>query len=359
MLRMKKLLEGTITAIVLIVLVASVMGFILDRPVFVSYAYSKSMTPTIRKGDLFFMNPLSKGGEVGDIIVFHRRDGWTVHRIFAVVDGGYVTKGDNNVATDQQDGAYPLVRKEDVVGKVVTVMGHPLVIRGGGAFIESVRSKLTNVYAIGVMLLLGVLITFSSGGKERKHRGHRKRFLRVRAKTVYAAISVLIVAGFLFVTVASWGTLAFSYSSTLAGGQREGWYLPGTTFEKNLSVENHAVYPFHYFLEPKGSRLTLIGEHEFTVNGGSAHTVDVRVSVPKDTRVYREEVQVRAYPALLPEGLITSLYGFNPYLPPVAYALELTSVLLAFYYLADIGRGDVLRIRLRRRSLLAKLIGDG
>ncbi|NJF26162.1 signal peptidase I [Thermococcus sp. Bubb.Bath] len=356
---MKKLLEGTITAIVLIILMASVVGFVLDRPVFVSYAYSKSMTPTINKGDLFFMNPLSKGGEVGDIIVFHRRDGWTVHRIFAVVDGGYVTKGDNNVATDQQDGAYPLVRKENVVGKVVTVMRHPLVIRGGGAFIESVRSKLTNVYAIGIMLLLGVLITFSSGGKERKHRGHRRRFLRVRAKTVYAAISVLIVVGFLFVTVASWGTLAFSYSSTLAGGQREGWYLPGTTFEKNLSVENRAVYPFHYFLEPKGGRLTLLGEREFTVNGGGTHVIDMRISVPEDTRVYREEIQVRAYPALLPVRIIRPLYDLNPYLPLVAYALELTAVLIAFYYLAEIGKGDVLRIRLGRRSILTKLMGDG
>jgi signal peptidase len=359
MLRMKKLLEGTITAIVLIVLVASVVGFILDRPVFVSYAYSKSMTPTISKGDLFFMNPLSKGGEVGDIIVFHRRDGWTVHRIFTVVDGGYVTKGDNNVATDQQDGAYPLVQKGDVVGSVVTIMGHPLVIRGGGAFIESVRSKLSNVYAIALMLLLGVLMTFSSGGKDRKHRGHRKGYLRIRAKTVYAAISVLIVAGFLFVTVASWGTLAFSYSSTLAGGQREGWYLPGTTFEKNLSVENRAVYPFHYFLEPKGNRFTLLGEREFTVNGGGAHRVDMRVSVPEDTRVYREEIQVRAYPALLPVGIIRPLYELNPYLPLAAYALELTAVLVTFYYLAEIGKGDVLRIRLGRRSLLTKLMGDG
>ncbi len=356
---MKKLLEGTITAVVLIVLVASVVGFLLDRPVLLSYAYSESMTPTINKGDLFFMNPLSKGGEAGDIVVFHRRDGWTVHRIFAVVDGGYITKGDNNVATDQQDGAYPIVRKDDVAGSVVTFMGHPLVVRGGGAIIESVRSKLTNVYAIGVMLLIGVLVTFSSEGKERKHGGHRKRFLRVRARTVYAAISVLIVAGFLFVTVASWGTLTFSYSSTLAGGQREGWHLPGTAFEKNLSVENRAVYPFHYFIEPKGNRLTLLGEREFTVNGGGTRTVGMRVSVPEDTRVYREEIQVRAYPALLPTAIIGPLYNISPYLPLVAYALELTAVLVTFYYLAGIGRGDVLRIRLGRRSLLTKLMGDG
>lgn len=84
---MKKLLEGIITAVIFMILVASVVGgFILDRPILVSYAYSESMTPTINKGDLFFINPpLSRNAEVGDIIVFHRRDGWTVHRFMRLL----------------------------------------------------------------------------------------------------------------------------------------------------------------------------------------------------------------------------------------------------------------------------------
>lgn len=355
----KRAAETIITLIVLMFLLVSALGFVLGRPVFLSYAYSESMTPTINRGDLFFINPLSKGGDVGDIIVFHRRDGWTVHRIFAVTEAGYITRGDNNVATDQQDGGYPVVKKADVVGEVVTVFGRPLVIRGGGSFIESARSRLTNVYAVAIFLLLGALITFSGGGKKGHKRGGGKRYLKVRARTVYALIAVSIVAGFLFITVASWGTLAFTYSSTLAGGQREGWYLPGSTFERNLSVENNALYPFHYFVEPKGDRIKLLGESEFTVDGGDSHTLGVEVSVPEDTRIYREEVRVRSYPAILPGAAIEFLYALNPYLPLLAYALELTAVLLAFYYLAEIGKGDVLRIRIGRRSLLSKLAGDG
>ncbi len=359
MLGMRKLIEGVITAVIGVILVASVAGFLLDRPVFLSYAYSGSMTPTINKGDLFFINPLSKGGDVGDIIVFHRQDGWTVHRIFAVAEAGYVTKGDNNVATDQQDGVYPMVKKADVIGKVVTVFGHPLVIRGGGSFIESVRSRLTNVYAIAIILLLGTFITFSGPGEGKRRHKKRRGYLKVRASTVYALMAVSVVAGFLFITVASWGTLAFTYSSTLAGGQREGWYLPGSTFERNLSLENNALYPFHYFIEPKGDRIELLGENEFTVGGKDSRALRVKVSVPEDTRIYREEVQVRAYPAVLPGRVVGFLYALNPYLPLLAYALELTAVLLAFYYLAEIGRGDVLRIRIGRRSLLNKLAGDG
>ncbi|WP_297500829.1 S26 family signal peptidase, partial [Thermococcus sp.] len=90
---MRRLIENIVVVVATVFLLASVTGFLLGRPVLLSYAYSESMTPTINKGDMFFINPLSKGGKAGDIIVFHRRDGWTVHRIFAVTEEGYVTKG--------------------------------------------------------------------------------------------------------------------------------------------------------------------------------------------------------------------------------------------------------------------------
>ncbi|WP_297068655.1 signal peptidase I [Thermococcus sp.] len=355
---MKRLTENILILIVVMFLITSVMGFVLDRPVLISYAYSKSMTPTINKGDLFFINPLSKGGNVGDIIVFHRKDGWTVHRIFAVTDLGYITKGDNNVATDQQDGKYPPVKRGDVIGKVITVGNHPLVVRGGGALIESARSKLTNVYMVAMILLLGAFFTFSGGGKSRKH-GRKKRFLKIHTRTIYAAISVGIVAGFIFVTVASWGTLAFAYSSTLAGGQREGWYLPGSTFEKNLSIENRAVYPFHYFIESRSDRVTILNEKRFNIKGKASHEILMKVSVPKDTRIYREEIVVRSYPAILPESIVASMYNLNPYLPLLLYTVELAAILLVFYYLAEIANWEAIRIRIRRRSLLSRIVGDG
>ena len=357
---MKRMIENIAITLLIIFLTASVAGFLLDRPILVSYAYSGSMTPTIDKGDLFFMNPFARTGDVGDIMVFHRRDGWTVHRIFAVSDGGYITKGDNNVATDQQDGIYPVIKPSDVAGKVITVSGHPLLIRGGGAFIESARKRLTSVYAVVLFIVLGAFLTFSGGGKKKAGRGRRKRkFLRIRAKTLYAVLAMGIITGFIFVTVASWGTLAFSYSSTLAGGQRDGWYLPGSSFQRNLTLENSAVYPFHYFVEEKGAGAEIASERAFKLGGGSSKNVTVNVEVPADTRVYRVEVAVRSYPAILPGNLVAALYGVSPYLPLVAYSIELAAVLLIFYRLADIADGDVLRIRTRRRSLLSKLMGDG
>jgi len=352
---MRRFIENVMIIVVFVFLLASLAGFFLDRPVLVSYAYSDSMTPTIDRGDLFFMNPFAGNFEVGDVIVFHRRDGWTVHRIFAVTESGFITKGDNNVATDQQDGLYPTVKREDVAGKVITLGGNPLVIRGGGSFVQAARKRLVDSRVVVLLLITGAFATFS-GGKERRAKGN---FVRIRVRTLYAVVSVVVVASFLFVTVASWGTLAFTYSSTLAGGQREGWYLPGSAFERNLSLENNAVYPFYYFLSGGSERVQSFGPTFLRIPGSSNATVSVHVAVPEDTRVYREELQVRSYPALLPSSLVVALYSLNPYLPLVAYSLLISAVLLAFYRLAGISEGDVIRIRKRRGSFLSKVMGDG
>ncbi|NJE11214.1 signal peptidase I [Thermococcus sp. MAR1] len=357
---MRKVMENLAIVIVLIFMITSIVGFILDRPVLVSYASSESMTPTINVGDLFFINPLSRRAEVGDIIVFQRRDGWTVHRVYAITSDGYITKGDNNVATDQQEGLYPTVKKSDMAGKVIVLFGRPLVVRKGGELIENIRSKATNLYVVGILVVMGAVLTFSGSNRKERHRKKSsRRFVKLSLKTVYAVISVAIIAGFVFVTISSWGTIAFTYSSTLAGGQREGWYLPGTSFERNITIENHAVYPFYYFIEPRRERVTLLGDDTFRVTGGMSHEVLLKISVPQDTRVYREEVEVRSYPAILPFGAVEKAYSASPYIPLILYSSELVAIMMTFYILAGIGKDELLRIKIRRRSVLGKIFGDG
>lgn len=187
------------------------------------------------------------------------------------------------------------------------------MIRGGGDFIVNLRKRLTNVYAIVIIVILGGLLTFSGSSKERsRRRSKRRRFIRIQGKTLYGIVSVLIISGFLAVIIASWGgTLAFTYSSTLAGGQREGWYLPGSTFEKNLSVENHAVYPFYYFFKDDSGRVELKTTGFRLGGGGEAQNLSLTVTVPVDTRIYREEISVWSYPALLPYSLINWAYSIS------------------------------------------------
>ena len=347
-----KLLELLFTFVVCLFLVTSIAGFVLDRPILMSYAYSDSMSPTLEKGDLFFINPLSKG-DVNDIIVFRMNNEWTVHRIYAKDSEGYITKGDKNVATDQQEGKNPEIPKDAVIGKVITIGGELLKIPGAGDYISELSKKSSNLYiAIGFLILGAILLTSSGEGKKRKSR---KKYIKVKFKTIYAVTASLVLAVLILSMMLSWGTLTFSYSSTLAGGQREGWYLPGSTFEEELTLKNKAIYPFLYSIEAQGDRVEILGEKSFKIFGGEEEKIKVQVSVPEETRIYGEKIDVYAYLPILPEGIITKLYYNNPYLPFVAYLAEASFFLTLLYFAVGSGNEDIIRYRIHRSRIFDKL----
>lgn len=74
---------------------------------------SGSMEPAISVDDLILTRAQSVY-ELGDIITFRSGDSLTTHRIVAVTEEGYQTRGDANNAPDPE-----LVAPENVVGKVV------------------------------------------------------------------------------------------------------------------------------------------------------------------------------------------------------------------------------------------------
>ena len=70
-----------------------------------------SMMPLLREGrDLFTVVPKSGRCRVGDVVLYHRPPShWVLHRVVAVVPGGYLTLGDNCIARER-------VAEEDVIG---------------------------------------------------------------------------------------------------------------------------------------------------------------------------------------------------------------------------------------------------
>lgn len=348
-------LSDVFTLIVLSFLVVSLIGFFFDRPVLVSYVTSDSMEPTLNRGDVFFINPLSKGSP-GDIAVFRMAGSWTVHRIYAEGEEGYITKGDANVATDQQERGAPPIKRADVAGTVLTVAGRPIKVPGAGTYISEFSQKGSALYAAIALLIMGaLLITSDEGRKKHVRRRGRKSFFRVKFKTVYAITGVLVIALLLLSMMLSWGEITFTYSSTLAGGQREGWYLPGSVFEDELTLKNAAIYPFTYFIVPQGDRFEVTTDRHFRLPGKSEENIGVRVHVPEDTRIYRETVNVYAYLPILPDGVIVRLYNVNPHLPFVAYALETGAFLAFLYVVSGIGNEDIIQYRRRKSGLLNKL----
>lgn len=95
-----------------------VLGIVQPRIFGVSSAVvvSGSMSGAIEVNDMVF-TAAARNYEPGDIIMFRSGSSSVTHRIVAVTEEGYVTKGDANNAPDQDP-----VPREAVVGKVTLVI---------------------------------------------------------------------------------------------------------------------------------------------------------------------------------------------------------------------------------------------
>ncbi len=361
-----KLIEVSLMIVVAITLIAFVVGYVVDRPVIVSYASSESMTPAIKRGDLFLINPLSKGGSKGDIIVFKNGNGWTVHRIYAVTDGGYITKGDANVATDQSNGA-GLVRREDVAGEVVSVGGRVLKLPGFGEYLANLGGWRTPLLA--VLVFMGAFLTLWDGerntmrnsrvsrrskGTKGPRRSMRRTFI-IPLRSLYWPIALVLVMVFMLAMTASWGTFSFSYSSTMAGGQRNGWHVPGSMFNETVRVENRAFYPFYYIGEGGSNDVMSVEPRVLEVGGRSTGTFNVVIKTPEKRKIYTGKVALHAYPAFVPVSVLMGLYYVSPYLPLVLYATAMLLFLFVMYMALGL-RNVTIRVRVRKGSLTGRIM---
>jgi len=330
---------GDVFVIISIVFVmSSIISLALNRPILFSYAISESMEPTIGVGDLFFINPFSKG-EKGSIVVFRMDGMYVVHRIYAEEDGGYITKGDNNIATDQLNGKHSAVKKGDIIGEVVTFAGKPVVIVKAGRVINALHSN--SIFLAIALITLGFL---SLGGKGKRKKSRKK--IRISSGLFYGFASSVLILSLVASTMLSWGEVSFSYASTVAGGQREGWYIPGSEFEKSIEFKNRAYYPVIFFFKESGVNGELVSDSKVYLSPREKTELRFHVNVPEDTRIYSDGVVVYAYLPLLPLSVTEELFSVSPYLPLIVQIGILLVVLTALYIHSGFGEEYIV---LRRR----------
>ncbi len=348
---MKGLIEYLLIGLLAVLVVGSLLGALFDRPVFMSYAYSESMTPNINRGDVFFLNPLSRNPGVGDVIVFRANGKWTVHRVVLITGGGYLTKGDANVATDQVGSGIPPVQKKDVAGKVVTLEGHVIRIPLVGNYLQGGLDNRSKIL-LGVILALVGIIAFSGDSGERKRRS---RFLRIGFRTLYLAVAVILIITVAMAVFVSWESVPLEYAVTSAGGLRDGWHLPGEEFSTELMVKNNNIYPMLYYVSAHAP-VTAISSPSFQLSGGEERTLVVNVRAPEKTAVYSTGVKITAYPHVLPAPVVSWLYSFNPMLPLLAILFEVGVMLWMIYLVTGMGKEDVVRIRRGRGSFIGRFL---
>jgi len=78
-----------------------------------------SMLPAIHPGDVVIIDTKPDSIQIGDVIIYKYGDKLIGHRVIAIVQEGYITKGDNNPYPDN------LVPKDAVIGKVVWYISNP------------------------------------------------------------------------------------------------------------------------------------------------------------------------------------------------------------------------------------------
>ena len=124
------LLAGIVAAIGVIGLTSSNSNINSSGPTEYIVAASSSMEPAIYRGDVVKVDHNTNNIQVGDIITYDAT--WipeeVIHRVIAVCKAGngttyFIAKGDNNPEQDPEP-----VYQNQIVSKVVTSNGQPVVI---------------------------------------------------------------------------------------------------------------------------------------------------------------------------------------------------------------------------------------
>ncbi len=346
---MRKIAGKIPTLAVMVLAVSTIAGALLEKPVFVSYVTSGSMVPTIHENDLIFINPLVTDYRVGDIIVFESNGKWVCHRIFAITEKGFLTKGDNNIAIDQLEGQ-PAVKPDRIAGKVVTFRGKPLIIPEVGDKIGLISTYAwEHKYLMLVLLITAGLIQITGGGGgTRNVRRKSRRYIRMRFSQVFTASSFSVILLLTLVSALMIGGQDIQYGTTVAGNVRPEWVLPGSTFKRSILLENNGIYPFLYVVKGDGVRASV--REWFVLGPGESREVDVTIKAPKDTSIYSEHITIARYLPVAPPEFLAALAFYNHFLPILIIDLEFALFFALLYALTGSNETYKFRLRWRFRS---------
>lgn len=278
----------------------------LGTPVHLSYVYSDSMEPTFDVGDGYILVP---GGDVetGDIVTFwsDERGSYATHRVVGRSEAGYLTKGDNNPTTDQRSG-YSAVRRDDIVGEVLTVGGSPVVVPQLGTAVTAARSAPVPVIA-GLFAAL-LVYAFRRSNAPRRSTPDR----------VGEVLRPVFLAGFVAITFAlAVGGTAHEVTyvaTTVPANDASNVMALGASKSTTVVVEGKAWPLMQRVVDTSG----MVASNR-TFNATSVRVTGT-VQAPSSPGPVPVRVVVKQYPAVLPRSVIDRLVAVSPVLASGASA---------------------------------------
>jgi len=365
----KRTLSVALQAAAVLVVVSLVVGQFLGQPVLLSYVETGSMQPTLSPGDGFVAIPAQIAGGIGpgDVVTFDAQEiqggGLTTHRVVEETERGYITRGDANPFTDQ-DNDEPPVRSEQIVAVAWQPGGSGLTIPHLGTAVQTLQDTIQTLQVrraglfgtrsllgvqglayllLGATLVLYVLDLYLDDGTDRER--DRGRDTGTNARLLVAAMAL----GLALAATAAMAAPAGSQEYTIVSAEFESdspFVLEqGTSTSTNYTVGNSGFVPVVTYLEP-GSEGVDVQPRELRVEPHSIENTTLTLSAPPETGAYRRYVVEHRYLALLPPSTIRTLYGIHPWLPVVA----IDALVVVPFYLLGVRLLGTGRLRSRSRD---------
>ena len=368
--------EIALVAVALLVLLSLVLGHALGQPMLLTYVETGSMEPTIEEGDGFIAVPAAVASPVeqGDVIVFDAQEidggGYTTHRVVGETAGGYVTRGDANVVTDQ-DGGEPPVTDGQIAAKALQVNGEVVTIPHLGTAVMGIQSGLESgqwwlastlgtgallgttgisylllAFGLGILVVTAVLERGSPRSRSRS-RGRRSRRDSFDARTLVLGMALLIGIVTLATMAAMSGSTEFGIVSAEYDSDAPHVVQAGDTDEQVYELQHGSVIPVVSIAEPASSGIE-VDESPTRLERGDSTNVTATVTTPPETGYYLYSFADYRYFAVLPTPIIATLHAIHPWLAMGAVTSVVVGVFVLPFALL-VGTGTI-RTRERRRA---------
>jgi signal peptidase len=347
-------LKTTLAVATVLVVASLLLGAVLGQPMGLSYVETGSMEPTMEPGDGFVAVPTAVAGDVerGDVVTFEAEEiqggGLTTHRVVGETERGYITRGDANPFTDQ-DNDEPPVKDAQIVAKALKVDGQVVVIPHLGTAVEGIRNVLTTTQrtlasllgtrsllgaqGLGYLLFAGALLFYAvdwyrEGATRGREKRSRSRDTGVSMRLVLVGFASLLVVGATAAMVAPAGTQQYGVVSAEFDSERPDVVPAGESKSQPYRIGNGGLLAQQVYVEPASEGVS-VAQERHRVAGGATVETQVTLSAPAETGYYRRYVVEHRYLAVLPGGVVDALYRVHPWAPIVAIDALLAGGFLA------------------------------
>lgn len=318
--------ESVLTGFALLFLLITTLSLVAPpgaMPVLFTSPISDSMTPTITQDD--FLIVTSGDVEVGDTILFetsqHNRN--VLHRIVDTTDDGrYITQGDANDLTDQEDGFEP-VSDNNIYGSVMTIGGSTTV---SIPIIGAILSNPTTVISMWVVIsLVGFAPTIFGGDQRATTSIPVERGTSDRKIIIGVAICTMLL-----LPVAVMGTPVTEGATIITSES----VAPDDDSQRTAAIGHSTTQKVILTSD------SLIGMTQSAHLEGDLHLEDVQSSpIRPKTEVFVSnpprkspqadiaQITLYSYPSTLPQSVLQSLANIHPALAALASSSVIALIL--------------------------------